>query len=317
MGRQPRRGRRGEAAGSQAPCAALASGTQELRRSSSLLSALFGGGIGGGGGSGRRGGGGRHRRAPPDEVLPEYLHERLLAFAIESDAEHVGEQEDDRRYVRCLKDVAAFLAQHHPDTVLLVNLGALLLRPELYALFGNNVCEFGAAWDQPRGAGVCPLDTLFAACASINNWLALDDEHVAVLHTRSPADGNAATFLRFVTACYLAFCSEFDHALEALESLPRALDDEPPRFATGGPSPLRKQAAVAPAGKGAAATATAAQRRYCQYFGDILYSPAASQRRKGAVTLQKVILGSCPSIDGADGCRPYIKVAHQMQGFYM
>jgi hypothetical protein len=35
--------------------------------------------------------------------------------------------------------------------------------------------------------------------------LAIDDDHLAVLHTRGAQDSGAGSFLRFVAACYLTF----------------------------------------------------------------------------------------------------------------
>jgi hypothetical protein len=92
----------------------------------------------------------------------------LQAHSHSSETGHFG---GVRRYFVCLTQAAARLEMlTPPGTVLLVNVGSLLLQPGLYSLFRNNVCELGAHWDVPRGAAVAPLDLLFAACASMQNW---------------------------------------------------------------------------------------------------------------------------------------------------
>ena len=58
-------------------------------------------------------------------------------------------------YTDSLQDAADFLDSAYNDAnpvnVLLVNISPQLLRrPELYALFGDNVVEFEAQWEWPR-----------------------------------------------------------------------------------------------------------------------------------------------------------------------
>lgn len=89
-----------------------------------------------------------------------------------------------------------------------------------------------------------------------------------MLHTRGAHDSGAGSFLRFVAACYLTFSEEFDFTVEALQELPVA----PPR---SGPAwaPHRRGSSS----EGAFGTATAAQRRYCQYF-DMLHNKVSAYR---------------------------------------
>ncbi|GAQ82011.1 RhoA GTPase effector DIA like protein [Klebsormidium nitens] len=238
--------------------------------------------------------------APPaaSDTEPRELaaDSRVWAFTYEDAG---GGPDEDRKYLVCLTSAAARLEAVAPlGTLLLVNVGSLLLQPGLYSLFHNNVCELGAHWDVPRGAAVAPLDLLFAACASMQNWLAIDDDHLAVLHTRGAQDLGAGSFLRFVAACYLTFSEEFDFTVEALQELPVAPLRSGPAWAShrrGSPS------------EGAFGTATAAQRRYCQYF-DMLHNKTMPARRMGALHLRQVILSAAPGVDGQGGCRPYVKV---------
>ena len=130
---------------------------------------------------------------------------------------------------------------------MVLNLGPAWGKTDAYSLFANNVIEIPFKdWETPAGLGVCPLDVIFTACASISSWLNLDDENIVVclsrqltfpvkrsvlrgcterplyqqvLHTRSRS-GLGMHFIRFLAACYLVFNMDFGNVTKALESLP-------------------------------------------------------------------------------------------------
>ncbi|CAI5497444.1 unnamed protein product, partial [Closterium sp. Naga37s-1] len=112
-------------------------------------------------------------------------------------------------YIGVMTEAARIFAHNYSADVLLLNSGPPLPDAELYSLFNKNVCELGAPWDWPRGPMVCPLDIVFRACSTMHTWLAADDDHVAVLHTRSPSNAGGACFLRFIAACYLSHSTLF------------------------------------------------------------------------------------------------------------
>jgi len=60
--------------------------------------------------------------------------------------------------------------------VLLLHLGPPWAWRPLDAAFARLGCATaeaaGVAWEQPPGAGVCPLDTLFGAASTVASWLA-------------------------------------------------------------------------------------------------------------------------------------------------
>ena len=101
---------------------------------------------------------------------PEYISERVLAFAYEDvrlgvpslervlTSSSVTDASDG--YIECLGNAASFLQEHHSGSYMIVNLGGLLLEPKLYSMFGNSCVEFVVPWNVPIGVGVCPLDIL-------------------------------------------------------------------------------------------------------------------------------------------------------------
>ena len=261
------------------------------------------------------------------------LGERLLAFCYEdtrlgtvSDREDV--QEAQMGYVRCLEAAAERLQSEHAGSFMLLNLGGVLLEPRLYSLFGNSCVEFVVPWNSPIGTSVCPLDVLFATCASIHNWLAMDDDHVAVLHTRTCPGGYGANFLQFAAACYLTYTLEYNHVFEALEALE---DGQSLGHSSIGavqayktPTPLGSTAQrrrrsegrisvptdrtentpreVAASGSHAHAVfhARPAQRRYAQYFVNVLHSPSAPLWQRSPVLLRRVVLSHSPTLCGEE-----------------
>jgi hypothetical protein len=270
----------------------------------------------------------------PVASKPEYISDRLLAFAYED--VRLGASASDRvltsgsvqgasdGYFECLKSAAAFLQENHSGSFMLVNLGGLLLEPKLYTMFGNSCVEFVVPWNVPLGVGVCPLDILFATCSSIHNWLSMDEDHIAVLHTRTAPGGHADDFLRFVAACYLTYSLEFDHVSEALDMvMPGKVDqsaNKPPRRGSLGSlirsplsitmnSPLRpkwfssnnstsKQQAAASSSKDR--RLKAAQKRYGQYFMNVLHSPVLPSWQRTPVLLKRVVLSFEPNACGTD-----------------
>ena len=82
-----------------------------------------------------------------------------------------------------LKAAAAHIRASHdrPELAMVLNLGPAWGKTDAYSLFANNVIEIPFKdWETPAGLGVCPLDVIFTACASISSWLNLDDENIVV-----------------------------------------------------------------------------------------------------------------------------------------
>ena len=153
-----------------------------------------------------------------------HLSERLLAFCFEDArlgtmADKYDLQEAKQGYHECLRGAAEYLQDAHAGEFMLVNLGGVLAQSSYYTMFSNSCVEFDIPWNTPIGPGVCPLDVLFATCSSIHNWLSMDEDHVAVLHTRCCPGGYGQSFLQFVAACYLTYTLEYAHVFEALEAL--------------------------------------------------------------------------------------------------
>jgi len=257
---------------------------------------------------------------------PEYISDRLLAFAYEDVRLGVPSLEmvltsgnvqgASDGYFECLSSAANFLQEHHSGSYMLVNLGGLLLEPKLYAMFGNSCVEFVVPWNVPIGVGVCPLDILFATCSSIHNWLSMDDDHIAVLHTRTAPGGHADQFLRFVAACYLTYSLEFDHVSEALDVvIPTKTDRLNKRRGTLGSiirsplsitmnSPLKGKSKWFSNKEGNQAKERdrlkASQRRYGQYFMNVLHSPVLPSWQRTPVLLKRVVLSFEPNACGSD-----------------
>eukprot|EP00899_Mesostigma_viride_P007373 jgi/Mesvir1/16637/Mv10170-RA.1 len=234
---------------------------------------------------------------------PRYLHDRILAFAYEQPERAWGKTTQDNGYVRCLEDAAEALRGEHGANAILINIGGLLLHPQLYRLFGNNVCEFAVPWEHPVGVGVCSLDNLFAICSSIQNWLALDEENVAVLHTRGRCIGDAMGFLVYVASSYLTFSGEFDHFSEALHDMQEAFEsmNSLSGWAAWGAAGAGREQLSAPSYR-----LTAGQKRYAHYFLGILRGPAVPKYTW--VKLRQIVLSSAPAVEGVDGCRPFVKI---------
>ena len=262
------------------------------------------------------------------------LGERLLAFCYEdtrlgtvSDREDV--QEAQRGYVRCLEAAAERLQSEHSGSFMLLNLGGVLLEPRLYNLFGNSCVEFVVPWNSPIGTSVCPLDVLFATCASIHNWLAMDDDHVAVLHTRTCPGGYGANFLQFAAACYLTYTLEYNHVFEALEALEdsqslgrrvggavQAYKTPPPPLGstasrrrrsegrisvpTDRPEQTPREVSASGSHVHAVFHARPAQRRYAQYFVNVLHSPSAPLWQRSPLLLRRVVLSHSPTLCGEE-----------------
>ncbi|GJP51047.1 hypothetical protein CLOM_g10217 [Closterium sp. NIES-68] len=239
----------------------------------------------------------RHGRVREDGV-PQYIHDRLMLLCYENDPLHLTPAIDNHRYIGVMTEAARIFAQTYAADVLLLNFGPPLPHAELYSLFNKNVCELGAPWDWPRGPMVCPLDIIFRACSTMHAWLASDEDHVAVLHTRSPSTAGGASFLRFIAACYLTHSAEFASAWQALASLPQPL----------GQSACATWHALPCSGRG-----SMAQYRYCGYVDEFVKAgqgdePSLAALPPAAPILRKLILSACPSIDGAGVFRPYLKV---------
>ncbi len=290
-------------------------------------------------------------QATPHPTRPEYISDRLLAFAYEDvrlgvpSLERVlttgSLKEASDGYVDCLTSAAAFLQEHHSGSYMLLNLGGLFMEPKLYSLFGNSCVEFVVPWNTPIGVGVCPLDILFATCSSIHNWLSMDEDHVAVLHTRTAPGGHADQFLRFVAACYLTYSLEFDHVSEAFDVVMPgrggagegkggsgsgdnggggmgarrgsmgSIIRSPLSFTMN--SPLKGKSKwfsnnkdVTGGGDLAAALASwreklkASQRRYGQYFMNVLHSPVLPSWQRSPVLLKRIVLSFEPTACGSD-----------------
>lgn len=184
------------------------------------------------------------------------MHTRLMAFACDDACR--SQVARSPKYAAQLQLAAQCVESMHGRNAMLVNLGGLLMDSSLYALFQNNCVEFRMHWDRPAGMGVPPLDIIFAACASMENWLALDPENVVVLHTRGGMDSQQAMgFLRFMAACFLTFTRDFEHPIAALKAM---LDANMPSAANR----------AAQGNASLALSSTPSQRRYYQYLADIL-----------------------------------------------
>ena len=67
---------------------------------------------------------------------------------------------------------------HH---ALVINLGPSWPNAEASRTFGDAIPELkNIAWERPPGMGICPLDTLFSACALIHRWLTLQTDNIVV-----------------------------------------------------------------------------------------------------------------------------------------
>lgn len=254
---------------------------------------------------------------------PEYISERVLAFAYEDvrlgvpslervlTSSSVTDASDG--YIECLSNAATFLQEHHSGSYMIVNLGGLLLEPKLYSMFGNSCVEFVVPWNVPIGVGVCPLDILFATCSSMHNWLSMDEDHVAVLHTRTAPGGHADQFLRYVAACYLTYSLEFDHVSEALDVVMPGKPSSKSANRRGSlgsvirsplsitmNSPLRakwlknKTESADKSSKPAEQRVSASQRRYGQYFMNVLHSPVLPSWQRTPVLLKRIVLSFEP-----------------------
>ncbi|UPQ98732.1 formin [Chloropicon primus] len=277
----------------------------------------------------------------PTASRPEYISDRLLAFAYEDvrlgvpSLERVltsgNVQSASDGYVDCLTHAAQFLQEHHSGSYMMVNLGGLLLEPKLYSLFGNSCVEFVVPWNVPIGCGVAPMDILFAACSSIHNWLSMDDDHVAVLHTRTAPGGHAENFLRFVAACFLTYSLDFDHVSEALDVVmpdkARTNSQQEMRRGSLGSivrsplsitmnSPLKKKWLKnknVEDDKSLKERPSASQRRYGQYFMNVLHSPVLPSWQRTPVMLKRVVLSFEP-FGGACGAEHFSVGSHSTSG---
>eukprot|EP00894_Picocystis_sp_ML_P003480 jgi/Pico_ML_1/53997/g4446.t1 len=192
------------------------------------------------------------------------------------------------KYAAQLQLAAQCVESVHGRNAMLVNLGGLLMDSSLYALFRNNCVEFRMYWDRPTGVGVPPLDIIFAACASMENWLALDPENVVVLHTRGGMDSQQAMgFLRFMAACFLTFTRDYEHPIAALKAM---LDANMPSAANR----------AAQGNASLALSSTPSQRRYYQYLAEILSLRLLPKRvATRMLRLQRVVIHpDLPALDG-------------------
>ena len=271
---------------------------------------------------------------------PVYITDRVLAFAYE-DARLDASRSERKRgvdggnhgYVECLSSAASYLQESHAGAFMLINLGGSFIEDtkgiDAYSMFCNSCVEFVVPWNVPLGVGVCPLDILFATCSSIHNWLSMDEDHVAVLHTRTAPGGHADTFLRFVAACYLTYSIEFDHVFEAFEVVmpqpghtPLPPDKRVRRTSfIHSPSTVTMNSPLKKERKGWFAKASLSslssqddltkpspsshayrerggarpsQRRYGQYFMNVLHSPVLPAWQRTPVMLQRVVISCGP-----------------------
>lgn len=214
------------------------------------------------------------------------LHTRLMAFACDDACR--SQVARSPKYAAQLELAAQCVESVHGRNAMLVNLGGLLMDSSLYALFRNNCVEFRMYWDRPTGVGVPPLDIIFAACASMENWLALDPENVVVLHTRGGLDSQQAMgFLRFMAACFLTFTRDYEHPIAALKAM---LDANMPSAANR----------AAQGNASLALSSTPSQRRYYQYLAEILSLRLLPKRvATRMLRLQRVVIHpDLPALDG-------------------
>lgn len=243
----------------------------------------------------------RHGQSQPCR-RPLYVTDRILVLPLGS-AQSVAAAD------ACLRRAAAECeARHGAAAAMLVTVGpSRSLSVQAYASFLSNVIDLQADWERPLGAGVCGLDKVFEACASVSNWLALDDDHVVLLHARARDARHAGPeaarrFLDFLVACFLTFTDERASWDEAYAEAVARADDGGAGGGRAAGSPwggaMRRLSfgqGAPPAGHRAA---SCAQRRYGQYLGDVLgrsESPTGGLCAPGALTLRlrRVVL-SCP-----------------------
>ena len=288
---------------------------------------------------------------------PSSLHDRILAFQYEGAFPDEDDGDDantaagepwanDLGYVESLKDAADFLDsaynEVHPGSVLLVNISPRLLRrQDLYRLFGENIVEFEAQWEWPRTVGVLPMDRLLTVCASIHNWLSMSPHNVVCLHARAGVGAGAAQLLRFVSACYLCYCGEYEFVTDALDGI----SSPPPAYsirimngstnATGGGGSGSGTGRIGSLGYGlglggggvggggyqpppsGSSIATAAQRRYAQWLVTALRAFTSTGHRRAPrlhraqhvpMVLRGLGIAGALATNGQGGCRLYALV---------
>ena len=74
---------------------------------------------------------------------------------------------------------------------LVINLGPSWPTAEPSHAFEDSISELkNSAWESPPGLGLCPLDTLFAACALVHRWLLLHADNIAVCQPLVSREGS-------------------------------------------------------------------------------------------------------------------------------
>ncbi|KAK9846020.1 hypothetical protein WJX81_008599 [Elliptochloris bilobata] len=261
---------------------------------------------------------------------------RITAFVFEEDVETWREalhlQRLSERYWDVLRAAAARVpgAQEGTKVALVLNLGPGWNLQEVYSMFGNNTIEIPFKdWESPPGLGICPLGVIFTVCSSISSWLALNEENVVVLHTRT-CTGLGMQFVRFLAACYLSFNMETNSVTAALAKLPPLVSER--RVSSYAGSAVLSDGTLArPGWAGAAARAVVrqthglhvgpAQQRYGDYFDSVLRRSSAQVPRPSAqqaVVLSQIVFSGFEQLNlaaampvgepMADDNRPFLVV---------
>ncbi|KAK9784759.1 hypothetical protein WJX73_004774 [Symbiochloris irregularis] len=169
-------------------------------------------------------------------LLPLQLTKRIWGFVLEEDREGARRPESTVKgqlslseYRAFLQHAAAGLAATHTKRANLrfITVGSRTV-PDAESILHDCVCSMlqvpnpaskaPSGWEQPPGLGTATMSTVFEACQEVYNWLALDEDNIAVLHVRG-VSGTAERFLHLIAACYSMFnmqCAYFEEALAAM-----------------------------------------------------------------------------------------------------
>ncbi|KAL0484392.1 phosphatidylinositol-3,4,5-trisphosphate 3-phosphatase [Acrasis kona] len=166
-------------------------------------------------------------------------------------------------YRNHVDSVSNMLKLAHGDKYRIYNLSE---RPYNYEKFKGQVVEFGFP-DHHNP----PLEYLFEICKNMDEWMNQDKDNVAIVHCLA-GRGRTGT----VIACYMTYNGLFDNGSEALDffALKRSSSDR------GVQQP--------------------SQRRYVQYFSEILHGRIPSDK---ALLLKTITMYTIPDFNSG-GCTP-------------
>lgn len=227
----------------------------------------------------------RNRKVNIDEMDFIHITENIVTMSFPVDHR---KKKMSTAGVNDIFDVSSYLEANHKGHYMICNISE---ESYDYSLFENQVLEY-----RFPGHPAPPLGVMFKICVAIENWLDADDRNIAIIHCLTGKGRTAA-----LTSCVLAWMGEFASPVEALHYMCQRRD-------------------IA-----ADVLTIASQRRYIQYFGNML---DGIKPRSEPVLLRRVIMSTIPKFgkkiernvtrndDGTEsvedsvehGCAPYIQL---------